>query len=120
MAAGRAFVSGADDAVSVFHGNIDDAACIQSTGFDVNRLPVFTSTDINAARNAIGAGRFEIANGLARNPGIIESRVPRNLFDQFLLPSQRSYSGFGGGIRSTEIPLRTSQQVSIFNRYTVR
>jgi len=86
-------------------------------------------------RALFGAGRKEAATGGEnainptsrpydtpfRDPGIVESRIPRATFDRlFAAPVERNYPGFSPNpINSTEIPMRTQQQFEAFNRYTV-
>ncbi len=48
--------------VFVYHGSINDAASIRANGFDPDRGAPYVSTDINAARDAIGAGRYDLFN----------------------------------------------------------
>jgi hypothetical protein len=53
-----------------------------------------------------------------RDPGIIESRIPTSDFDKLLAPSERAYGGFNGALgRSSEIVLRTPEQIELFNRH---
>jgi hypothetical protein len=55
-----------------------------------------------------------------RDPGILESRIPKSEFERLLAPSERSYSGFNGAVPgSSEIVLRTPEQVELFNTYLV-
>ncbi len=52
------------------------------------------------------------------DPGIIESRIPKSIFDQHLAPNERPYTGFyPSTLNSTEIVMRTPEQISIFNKY---
>src|SRR5205085_8826379 len=62
------------DFVNVFHGSINDASTIASEGLDPARGTAFVSRDLEAAMDAIGPNRYEVANGLARDPGIIQSQ----------------------------------------------
>lgn len=55
---------------------------------------------------------------MARDPGLIESRIPRADFDRVLAPAERPYSGFGTA-NSTEIPIRTPEGIDLFNRHIV-
>jgi len=105
--------------VSVFHGSINDATNISTNGLDISRGTAFVSRDINAASNAISPLRYDVSQGLAGDLGIIESRIPGSDFQQFFAPFERPYSGFGGGINSTEIPLRTPGQIELFNKHMV-
>jgi hypothetical protein len=75
------------------------------------------SSDRAAAADAIGPNRVGYPGS---DPGIIESQIPKDLFDQHLAPNQRPYGGFYPyPLNSTEIPLRTPGQIDIFNRYIV-
>jgi hypothetical protein len=109
-----------DDYIPVYHASINDASKIRQNGLDVTKTPTWASRDIAAAQNAISSERFEVANGLARDVGIIESRIPKGIFEKIFLPSERPYYGFGGKIISTEIVLRSQEQILNFNRYIVR
>lgn len=116
-AAERAGAGGTDDVVSVFHGSVDDATDIAKHGLAPNRTPTWASRDINAAHDAVhGAGRVDTP----RDPGIIESRIPRDDFDRLMKPSERPYGGFNGNLPgSSEIVLRSADQIALFNRYRV-
>lgn len=110
-----------DEAVSVYHGSINHSTQIRANGFDPDRRPVFVTRDPDAATNAIGPNRYEVSMGDARDPGIIESRVPRGDFERVMAPAERRYTGFGGqGLDSSEIPLRSREAVDLFNRHIVR
>lgn len=111
-----------DDVVSVYHGSINDATQIRAVGFDPRRGTPYVTTDSNAAADAIGPGRYEVSQGLARDPGVIESRVPRPDFERVLVPLRRSYNGFYPYLPkpSSEILLRTPESIDLFNRYIVR
>lgn len=101
--------------MSVFHGSIDEAGTIAANGLDVGRTPTWASRDLHAAANAIGPKRLEYPG---RDPGIIESQIPKAEFDAVLGASERPYGGwFGSNLDSTEIVLRTPEQVELFNRY---
>ncbi len=106
--------------VMVYHGSINDATQIRATGLDPSKGPTWVTRDPAAALNAIGGDRYDVSQGLARDAGIITSRIPTDLFNQHLAPSERPYSGFGGRLISTEIVLRTPTQFQVFNTYIVR
>jgi hypothetical protein len=113
-------VEESEEKISVYHGSINEATQIQAHGFDSNRCPSFISRDINAARNAIGPNRYEVSQGLAHDLGIIESRIPKGQFQRLLQPNERIYHGFGGRLVSTEIPLRTPEEINLFNTFIVK
>lgn len=118
-AGSRLAAEGAGDFVSVFHGSLHDSTSILENGLDASRAPTWASRDIGAARDAIGPGRIAV-EGPGRDPGIIESRIPRSEFDQVLGPSERPYGGFfGSNLSTSEIVLRTEEQIGLFNRYIV-
>jgi len=118
--ASQGAAEGVESTVSVFHGSINDASNIRANGLDPSRGTAFVSRDIDAARNAIGPFRYEVSQGMAADPGIIESRIPMSSFERHFAPFERNYSGFSGGrINSTEIPLRTPDQMLLFNRHIV-
>lgn len=109
----------ARETVSLFHGSINDATAIARDGFDAARTPTSTwvTRDIEAAQDAIGPGRV----GPMSDPGIIESRVPKSEFNRLLESSERPYDGFNSATPgSSEIVLRTPQQIDLFNQYRVR
>jgi RHS repeat-associated protein len=106
----------AEETVSIYHGSINDATTIAREGLDPTRTPTWATRDLAAAQDAIGPGRVD----MMRDPGIIESRVPRSEFERLLAPNERAYSGFNSRLPgSSEIVLRTPEQVDLFNRYIV-
>jgi len=106
----------AGDTVSVFHGSINDATSIARNGLDPGLTPTWVTRDLAAARNAIGPARSAVEQ--LQDPGIIESRIPTAEFEKYLAPSERPYGGFLGGVPgSSEIVLRTPEQIGVFNRY---
>lgn len=119
-AEGLAGVTGEEESVSVFHGSIHEATSIAQGGLDVSRLPTWVTRDLAAAQNAIGPERLAV-EGVFRDPGIVESRIPLSDFEKHLLPAERSYGGFNGGVPgSTEIVLRNPEQVKLFNDFIHR
>lgn len=117
----RGVGNGTGDFVSIFHGSINDASRIRVQGFDPSRGTAFVSRDFDAARNAIGPSRYEVSQGLARDPGLIESRIPIADFNRVLSPLERPYGGFfGSNLNSSEIPLRTQEAIELFNRNIVK
>ena len=104
--------------VHVYRGSINDATHIQALGLDPSRLPTWITQNLAAARNAINLF-IRIDRGQDR--GIIEARIPKADFDAVFAPSERFYSGFNGTLYgSSEIVLRTLEQVALFNQYIVR
>ena len=116
--AGRAACGGAaEETVSVFHGSISNGANILEHGLDAARAPTFVSRDVAAAQNALTSHPDAIP-GLGT---IIESRIPASQFQSVLAPLERPYSGFFPyGLQSTEITLRTGEQIQLFNSFIVR
>jgi hypothetical protein len=119
---GRGLKAGAvEREISVYHGSVKDYSTIMEKGLDTMRTPVWVSTDIEAARGAINPDRIflETKPWETPNAGVVESRIPISDFDK--LPNPRPYPvGFGGVRNSTEILLRESEQIEIFNKYIVR
>jgi RHS repeat-associated protein len=112
---------GSGNTVSVYHGSINDASSIRANGFDPKRGAPYVSTDVRAAQDAIGPNRLEISNGLAKDPGIIKSQIPRAEFEQVMKPLERPYTGFyPNNLNSTEIILRTPESIELFNLYIVK
>lgn len=109
---------GPDETVSVFHGSVDDAARIRQGGLDPDRAPTWASRDRRAAEDAIDPA---VRGRAGRDPGIIESRVPRGIFDDLFAPAERGYRGlFPYRLRgSSEIVMRSRQQIEAFNRHRV-
>jgi RHS repeat-associated protein len=108
---------GAEGMVSVFHGSINNGAKILENGLDAARAPTFVSRDLAAAQNAL-THHPNAVPGLGQ---VIESRIPASQFSQFLAPFERPYSGFYPyGLQSTEITLRSGEQIQIFNQFIVR
>ena len=103
--------------ISVYHASVNNLAQILEKGLDPNRLPVFVSRDIAAAEDAL-AHHLDVVEELA---GIVESRIPSADFQAILAPLERTYRGFYPYLlKSTEILLRTVEQVELFNRHIVR
>jgi hypothetical protein len=99
-------------------GGTSDFSNIMQNGLDASRAPTWVTTDPAAAADAIGPARAAVEGGLS-DPGIIESQIPRSLFDQ-VMGAARPYSGFyGAGLDSSEIVLRTQEQFDLFNRFMV-
>ncbi len=104
--------------VTVYHGSIHDASRIQAHGLDVSRLPTWISRDLTATQNAIDPA---IRVDRMRDWGIIEARIPQSEFERVFAPSERAYSGFNSLLwASSEIVLRTPEQIAVLNRYIVR
>lgn len=86
----------------------------------VARGPSSVSRDRAAAENAIDP-RSRSYDTPFRDPGVVESRIPRDDFDRLFAPFEREYGGFfPNPIRSTEIPTRSPEQFDVFNRHRVR
>ncbi len=110
-------VAEGQETVSIFHASINDATAIAEGGLDAERTPTWATRDIRAAQDALGPNRIDPM----RDPGIIESRVPKSVFERVLQPSERPYSGFNSALPgSSEIVLRTPEQVGVFNQYRVQ
>lgn len=106
--------------ISVYHGSINDSSRIRANGLDPGKAPTWVSRDRAAAADAIGRRRYEVQQGMARDPGIVESKIPASQFAA-LAASERAYGGFhGSSLNSTEIVLRTLEQFNIFNANIVR
>ena len=80
------------------------------------RAPTFVSRDIAAAQDAL-LNHPSAVRGLGQ---IIESRIPVSEFNRLLAPFERAYSGFYPyALQSTEIPLRSAEQIELFNKFIV-
>jgi RHS repeat-associated protein len=109
---------GGNDFISVFHGSINDSSAILKGGLDSSRGATFVSRDVEAARDAIGPNNVQFPG---RDPGIIESRIPRSDFERVLATNERPYQGFFPyELDSSEIVLREQEAFDLFNRYIVR
>ena len=107
--------------VFLYHGSIDDYNNIQKNGLDPDRGTAFVTRDLFAAKNAISSDRYDVAMGRAKDPGIIMSKISRKNFNIYFLPYERMYSGFNSSLLpTTEIPLRSAQQMEIFNRGIIK
>jgi hypothetical protein len=103
--------------ISVFHGSIKNGPEILERGLDAARTPSFVSRDLAAAQDAL----LNHPNAVPGLGQIIESRIPVTQFNQVLAPFERPYGGFYPyGLESTEITLRTPEQVQLFNQFIVR
>ncbi|GMU52503.1 MAG: hypothetical protein AMXMBFR33_16490 [Candidatus Xenobia bacterium] len=108
--------------VMVYHGSINDATHIRTHGLDPARLPTWLTTDRAAAHEAISSARYEVNQGLVRDTGVIESRIPRSEFERTMLPHQRPYVGFSGHLDTTEIVIRRGfeEAIGVFNSHILR
>jgi hypothetical protein len=103
--------------VSVFHGSIRNGAEILEKGLDPARAPTFVSRDLAAAQDAL-LNHPDAVRGLGE---IVESRIPASQFSELMAPFERPYGGFYPyGLQSTEIPLRSAEQIHLFNDFIVR
>jgi RHS repeat-associated protein len=108
---------GTEETVSVYHGSFN-AGSVRHHGLRLDDGTMFVSRDINASLDAIGPHRSDIQN--ASDPGVITSEIPELQFNALMLPFERSYNGFYPYlIKSTEIPLRSTIQIELFNRHIV-
>ena len=99
----------------MFHGSLDNSGSIAANGLDASRGTTFVSRDPLASADAIGPKRPEFPG---RDPGVVESRIPQAEFDRVLAANERPYRGFYPyTLDSTEIPLRSAEQIELFNRY---
>ncbi len=120
----RTIANATEETVSLYHGSLDSATTIRTSGLDLSRVSsgaTYTTTEIAAARDAItNPNRLQFVDDIMTlDRGIIESRIPVSEFSQ--LPIPRAYPGFhGAGLQSSEILLSTEEQVLLFNRYIVR
>jgi RHS repeat-associated protein len=103
--------------VSVFHGSINKGANILENGFNAKQGTVFVSRDIAAAKDAL----VNHPDAIAGAGTLIESQIPILQFQAVLRPLERPYGGFYPyNINSTEIPLRTEEQIKLYNQYIVK
>jgi RHS repeat-associated protein len=106
-----------DKKIPVFHGSVNGAAAIRARpGLDPFMLPVFVSRDRAAAEDAIAKSLSTDPN----NSAVFESDIPSLTFDALFEPFERPYRGFFPyALNSTEIPLRSTLQVEIWNKWMV-
>lgn len=75
--------------------------------------------DVAVASYGVGNSRTASSASVCSAP-IVESRIPASAFRQLLAPAERSYRGFFPyRLQSTEIPLRTSGQIDLFNKFII-
>jgi|GEM_PF-6639058 len=121
---GRAATLAQERSISVYHGSINNFKWIKGAGLNPFKR-AYVSRDLEAAYNAISPLRYEVSQGIAADMGIIESRIPKSLFDKYLAGSEKAYeAGFGAhyGVKlnSTQIILDTAEKVEVFNKYIVK
>jgi RHS repeat-associated protein len=111
-------VAASGDFVSVYHGSVRDATSIRANGLDPSRGSTWVSRDRRAAENATTSPPRQ--PGEVGDSGIIESRIPRAEYERMLASSERDYPGWSSDLPgSSEIVLRTPEQIELFNRYRV-
>jgi RHS repeat-associated protein len=103
--------------VPVYHGSVSHATKILDEGLDPSKLPVWVSRDRDAAADAISPGRV-VRPDEGHDRGIIVSLIPQGEYEKFIAVGEQRYDGFNGTLKgTTEILLRTPEQVGIFNKY---
>ncbi|MFA5186494.1 MAG: RHS repeat-associated core domain-containing protein [Patescibacteria group bacterium] len=118
---GPSAASNIEQSISVYHGSINNYTWIKSVGLNPFKK-AYVSRDAEAAYNAISPLRYEVSQGIAKDIGIIESRIPKSFFDKHLADSEMVYdygfgANFGGRLNSTQIILDTAEKVDLFNKY---
>lgn len=110
--------SGGGKTVELFHGSIDNYSSIAKSGLDAARAPTWVTTDLAAAKNAIGPGRV-LSAGQGIDTGIVRSVVPEAQFNALqqsgAISGYRTWPGFGGGGRFGEYVLRHPDAIKLFN-----
>lgn len=109
-----------DDYVVVYHASINDTRRIRANGLDPTKGPTWVTRDLRAAQDAISRNRYEVREGLAKDPGLVIAKIPTALFNKHFAPLERPYSGFGRNLNSTQIVLKESLHIKIFNCFIVR
>ncbi|HTA25964.1 MAG TPA: RHS repeat-associated core domain-containing protein [Terriglobales bacterium] len=119
-------VSAGEEFVTVYHGSVDNYKNIALNGLDVEREGTTYASTSEAA--AIDATKYALPNWrlAANNRGVVQSAIPKQLFDTYFAPFQRPYAGFygPGGYElppgTTEILMQHTIQKEIFNWYMIR
>ncbi len=107
---------------SVYHGSITDYKWIRTFGLN-SRKTAFVTRNPDVARNTLSVFRDEYVRTGGMRAGVIESRMPKDVFDKYLRASERPYVekfGFQPKFDSTEIFLDTAEKIEVFNKYIVQ
>jgi len=113
----RAVSASTEETVSVFHGSIKNGDQIRKHGLDPARLPTSVTRDIAAARDAL-QNHYDAIPGMGQ---IVESRIPASKFNELFASAEREYKGFHPyRLNSTEIQVRSVEQVKVFNQHIVK
>ena len=108
------------DNIYVYHGSRDNFNEIIGKGLGLDRMPVYVSTDIKAAKDAI-MEYYDVKMGVIKldNAGIVGSRIPVELWNKLILSgdiTMRSYKGFSGKMNTVEYLLNTEKAIQAFNQ----
>lgn len=121
--AARGGTRAAEEMITLHHGSVSDYTEILTSGLKASRAPTWVTTEMTAARNAIGPGRV-MSPGQGLNKGVITSTVPRAQFEALqeagAISNLRTWPGFGGGQTFTEFVLRKPAAFDLFNAGIVR
>ena len=98
----------------MYHASIDNGEEILTNGLDPASAPTFVTRDLEAAQDVL----LNHPDAVAGQEGtIIQSEIPASQFQQSLAPLERLYTGFYPyPLQSTEITLRTAEQVQVFDQ----
>jgi RHS repeat-associated protein len=117
-AAGAAESAGGGRTIELFHGSIDNFTSIANNGLDPARVPTWVTTDLEAARNAIGPDRV-LSVGQGVDTGVVRSVVSQEVFEALqasgAISAYRMWPGFGGGATFGEYVLRHPDAIKLFN-----
>ncbi len=108
--------------VALYHGSIRgsgrDNLSIMQTGltFTPGRSTSVT-THLPTALEALSPARYEVREGLVKDPMIIISLVTKEQYNVHFAPHQdNNYRGFGGRIKGSQILMTTETQHRLFNQ----
>ncbi len=112
--------------VKVYHGSYDNYNEINQNGFNNTRTPVYISTDIDAANDAIYNRydyKFLSYEMKDIDSGIIESEIPKELWDNLIssgdIIERQGYQGFGGKLETVEYQFNKNA-IEILNKYILK
>jgi RHS repeat-associated protein len=103
--------------VLLYHGSLRDSARIMKEGLTFRPgKSTDVTTNLETAMEALSFARYEVQEGLVKDPSVIMSLIERKDFEEHFLPNiDYEYRGFGGNTPGNQIHMTEQIQYDIFN-----